>query len=226
MPAVDLADILEELDHEQRVAIFDGLDIERASDTLEELDPKVQRDMIASLKKERAAQLINEMTPGQAADILSVLPWWEIKDILKLLNGETATKIQSILQQQEEKVIDFAVSNCMQFTPDTTVEHVRRGFQRTARKKEVIAYIYVVDAQNTLLGVINLRELLRAEPTSCLKDIMTPKVIILSPGSTLKEASELFARYGFRAIPIKDGNGKMFGVIPYRDVMNLKHLFI
>jgi len=226
MPPVDLADILEELDHNQRVAIFDELDTERASDTLEELDPKVQRDMIASLKKERAAQLINEMTPGQAADLLSVLPWWEVKAILKLLNKDTAGKIQSILQQQEEKAVDFASLNYLQFLPETTVEQARRNFQRSAKNKSAITYIYVVDTEGRLLGVTHLSELLRAEPPELLKDIMTTNVICLSPKSTLKQASEMFARYGFRALPIKDQHGKMLGVIPYRDVMNLKHLFI
>jgi magnesium transporter len=226
MPTVDLADILEELDHNQRVAVFNELDTEKASDTLEELDPKVQRDMIASLKKERAAQLINEMTPGQAADLLSVLPWWEIKSILKLLTKETADKIQSILQQQEEKIIDFSSLNYLNFSPETTVEQVRRGFQRAAKNKSAITYIYVVDAQGRLLGVIDLSELLRAEPEALLKDIMTENVICLSPESTLKEASEMFARYGFRALPIKNKDEKMMGIIPYRDVMNLKHLFI
>lgn len=226
MPPVDLADILEELDHEQRIAIFGELDTEHASDTLEELDPRVQRDMIASLKKERAVQLINEMTPGQAADILSVLPWWEVKSILKLLNNENAVKIRSILEQQEEKVINFAISNYLQFTPDTTVEQVRRVFQRIAKNKDVITYIYVIDLENRLLGVIDLTELLRAEPEAFLKDIMTAKVVSLNTGSTLKETSEMFARYGFRALPITDENNKMLGVIPYRDVMNLKHLFI
>jgi len=227
MPPVDLADVLEELDPEQRVAIFDELDTEHASDTLEELDPKVQRDMIATLKKERAAQLINEMTPGQAADTLSVLPWWEVKSILKLLSNENAAKIQAILEQQEEKVINFAVLDYLQFPPDTTVEQVRRRFQRLAKKKEVIAYIYVVDPQSGILvGVIDLKELLRAEAEALLSDIMSSRVISLKPESTLKEASEMFARYGFRVLPIRDESGKMLGVIPYRDVMNLKHLFI
>lgn len=61
---VDLADILEELEPEQRNIVFDQLDTDHASDTLEEISPNVQRMLIASLKKERVAQLLNEMTPG------------------------------------------------------------------------------------------------------------------------------------------------------------------
>ncbi len=226
MPPIDLADILEELDHEQRVAIFDELETAHASDTLEELDPKVQRDLIASLKKEKAARLINEMTPGQAADILSVLPWWEVKAILKLLNNENAGKIKGILEKQEEKIIDFAATNYLKFTPEKTVLQARRAFQRSAKGKEAIMYLYILDEQGKLLGVIDLKELLIANDEALLKEIMVAKIISLSPESTLKEASEMFARYGFRALPLADASGRMLGVVPYRDVMNLRHLFM
>ena len=60
---VDLADILEELEGGQRVALFNALDAEQASDTLEEVEPRVQRELIRAIEKERAALLINEMSP-------------------------------------------------------------------------------------------------------------------------------------------------------------------
>ncbi len=61
---VDLADILEELEGGQRVALFNALDAEQASDALEEVEPRVQRELIRAIEKERAALLINEMTPA------------------------------------------------------------------------------------------------------------------------------------------------------------------
>ena len=83
---VDLADILEELDPDQRVTIFNKLDTEHASDVLEEIDPSIQRVLVPSLKKEKVAMLIDEMTPGQAADVLAALPFSEADVILKLLD--------------------------------------------------------------------------------------------------------------------------------------------
>ncbi len=227
IPPVDLADILEELNPEQRMAIFGQLETEHASDTLEEIDPNVQRDMIAALNKERAAQLISEMTPGQAADILSVLPWWEVEAILKLLNNrENAMKIMDILKKQEEKIANYAASNFLKFTPDRTALQTRRSFQRAAKGKEAIMYLYILDEQEKLLGVIDLKELLMADENALLKDIMTTNVISLDPDSTLKEAWEMFKRYGFRALPLINGDGKMHGVVPQRDVMNLTHRFV
>jgi magnesium transporter len=223
---VDLADILEELDHDQRVMVFSSLDNEQASDTLEEIEPNVQRDLISSLSKEKVVQLINEMTPGQAADILSVLPSSEAQVILDALNRENAKKIQSIIGKQEEKVINYTTQKILKFSPDTIVEYVQNDYPRHARDKDVIMYIYVVDAQDTLLGVIDLKELLQADDRALLKDIMVENVISLKTESSLKEASQSFARYDFRALPVIDERNRIVGVIPYRDVMNLTHHFL
>ena len=87
-------------------------------------------------------------------------------------------------------------------------------------------YIYVVDDQDVLIGVIDLKELLQADDRALLKDIMIENVISLNTESTLKEASQSFARYDFRALPVTDERNRLVGVIPYRDVMNLTHHFL
>jgi Mg/Co/Ni transporter MgtE len=206
--------------------IFSSLDNEHASDTLEEIEPNVQRDIISSLNREKVVQLINDMTPGQAADILSILPASEAHTILEALNKENGKKIQSIMEKQEEKVIHYTTQKFLKFSPETTVEYVQNDYPRHARGKDVIMYIYVVDARDTLLGVIDLKELLQADDKALLKDVMVENVISLSTESTLKEASQDFARYDFRALPVTDENNRLAGVIPYRDVMNLTHHFI
>jgi len=226
MHPVDLADILEELDREQRVAIFDGLDTEHASDTLEEIDPNVQRDLVFSLTKERVAELIDEMTPGQAADILSVLAWEDAATITKLLSPENASKIESILKKQDENILNFTTQEFLKLPPGLTAGQVEDEFHNLARGKDVIMYLYVVDGQDKLLGVIDIKELLMAKDSDRLGDIMTETIISLNPDNTLKEASAMFARYGFRAIPVTDENGRILGVIHYRDMMNLNHRFL
>ena len=223
---VDLADILEELDHDQRVMVFSSLDHEQASDTLEEIEPHVQRDIISSINRDKVVRLISDMTPGQAADVLAVLPTPDAQGILDALNPDAAKKIQSIVSKQEEKVFHYTTQKILKFSPDTTVEYVQNDYPRHARDKDVIMYVYVVDADDTLLGVIDLKELLQADDRALLKDIMVENVISLHADSTLKEASQSFARYDFRAIPVTDDKNRLVGVIPYRDVMNLTHHFV
>lgn len=223
---VDLADILEELDHEQRLAVFNELETERAADTLEEVEPRVQRDLISSIKKDRAAELINNMTPAQAADILAVLPATDADDILKRINQENAQKVQFLMEKHEENILHFVTSRFIKLPPAITVKQVLDQYREIAKDKDVIMYLYVVGEADKLLGVVDLRELLQASPDDTLEKIMTPNVISLNPENTLLEATEMFSRYSFRAIPVTDHNDTILGVIPYRDIMNLKHRFV
>jgi CBS domain-containing protein/sporulation protein YlmC with PRC-barrel domain len=223
---VDLADILEEMDPDQRVEFFEDLDPEHASDTLEEIDPSVQRDLVESLKVEKVAQLVDQMTTGQAADVLSILSASEANEILKLLDPENAQKIRAIMEHHEENILDFATQDYVAFLPDYTVEKAQDEYRTAARGKDVVMYIYVIDKENQLLGVIDIKELLQAEGNALLKDIMVDNYHNLESNSTLKEAYEMFARYDYRAIPITDDHDKMLGVVTYRDVVGLKHRFV
>ncbi len=224
---VDLADVLEEMEHEHRVKLFEKLDEEKASNTLEEISPNVQRALIASLDKKKVAKLLDVMTPGQAADILSVLPGPDAETIMKSMNKDDLTKIRSILSQHSEHVLNFATQKYLRFPPDETVLMTQESYAIEAEDKDVVMYLYVVDAQEKLLGVIDIKELLQAplKMTTKLQDIMVTDIISLKTTSTLKEASLIFARYSFRALPIVDPDGRIVGVVPYKDVMNLKHLF-
>lgn len=220
---VDLADILEELDSSQRALLLEGLDTEHASDTLEEIDPAVQRDIVFSLSKERVAQLIREMTPGQAADIISVLPAEERRGILRLLEPAQVAKIDEIIEKQDTTILTFATSNFLKCWSETTVEQARNQLRDTAKSMDVVMYFYIVDASDKLLGVIDIKEVFVAQDTEQLKDLMVENVISLNTDSTMKQAADMFLRYGFRALPITDENDMILGVVPYRDVMNLKH---
>jgi CBS domain-containing protein/sporulation protein YlmC with PRC-barrel domain len=220
---VDLADILEEMDSSQRAILLDGLDTEHASDTLEEIDPAVQRDIVFSLSKERVAQLIGEMTPGQAADIISVLPAEERRSILKLLEPAQVAKIDEIIEKQDTTILNFATVNFLKCAPETTVEQARNKLRDAAESMDVVMYFYIVDESDKLLGVIDIKEVFVARDTERLKELMTENVISLNKDSTMKHAADMFLRYGFRALPITDENDIILGVVPYRDVMNLKH---
>jgi CBS domain-containing protein/sporulation protein YlmC with PRC-barrel domain len=222
---VDLADILEELSEEQRLAIFNELETEQASDTLEEIEPRVQRSLISSMDKERVADLIDEMTPAQAADVLSVLPTNEAEEILNLMEHEEAEKIESLLDRQDETIANLATKNFIRFLPDIPADLVIAAYRKVAADADVLDYIYVVDHDGRLHGVVSLPELLMAKPETHLAEIMSTEIISLSLADNIAEAREIFSRYGFHALPVTDENEMILGVIPNRDVMDLVHRF-
>jgi magnesium transporter len=87
-------------------------------------------------------------------------------------------------------------------------------------------YIYVLGAHGALLGVIDIKELLKADPMDKLERIMVTNLVRLNETNTVADASKLFARYGFRAIPMVGEGEVMKGAIPYRDIMELEHRFV
>ena len=222
---VDLADILEELDGDQRMAVFNELEPEHASDTLEEVEPRVQRELITAMKKERAALLINDMSPAQAADILAILPTAEADEILKLIDKESSSQVQRIIDQHDENILLFATQKFMKMPRTMPARDVMINFRDLARDMDVILYVYVTDPDDTLLGVVDLRELLAAEPEHTLDDIMSENVITLNPDETLSDAVNMFARYSFRAIPVTDSLERLMGVVSYHDIKGIKPRF-
>jgi CBS domain-containing protein len=219
---VDLADILEELEGGQRVALFNALDAEQASDTLEEVEPRVQRELIRAIEKERAALLINEMTPAQAADILAILPRDQADAILKLLDRDKSTKVEHIIDKHDEQILLYGSPEIIRLPSTTPAAEVLDRYRELATGKEVVMYVYVTDEVGALKGVVDIRELVAAEPAQTLGDIMTEHVISLPKDATLREAAMLFERYHFRALPITDDNDQLLGAVSSRDVRSLK----
>ena len=220
---VDLADILEELSEEQRLAIFNELDTEQASDTLEEIEPRVQRSLISSMDKERVADLIDEMTPAQAADVLSALPVEEADHILTLMEHTETGKIELLLEKQHETIINLTTKHFIRMLPDMTTDLIIAAFRKFAEDADVVDYIYVVDHDEKLQGVVSLPDLLMAKPESHLKDIMVTQVIGLDETDTIEDAREKFSRYRFDALPVTSADDSIRGVVTYRDIMGLAH---
>jgi len=224
---MDLADIIEELDPEERLTVFNALSDEKASDTLEEIEPRVQREIITSIGDEKAADLIEDMTPAQAADVLSALPAADADDILALIDEkDKAEKIESLMDEHDKSLMDFVTANFIRFTPDATVADVIDHYKDVAKDMDAIWYIYVVTREGKLAGEVNFHTVLRAETTQRLEDIMVSSVKRLWPDDTLGKAAQMFDTYMFRALPVVDEDEMMQGVILYKDVMRLKHTLL
>jgi magnesium transporter len=222
IPPVDLADILEELDTHQRLAVFNQLEAEHASDTLEEIEPRVQRDLIGALDRKRAANLIDEMSPAQAADVLAALPTDSAEELLSLMSRENVPRIRQLIGRHDENILLFATQRYIELPASTPVNEVMMRYREIARNMDVIMYFYVTDEGGKLRGVVDVRELIAAEPQQTLGDVMTDNVITLGSEDTLGDALRAFTRYGFNAMPITDEEQRILGVVSFRDIRGIK----
>lgn len=222
MHPVDLADILEELDSGQRQALFNQLDPEHASETLEEIEPRVQRELMATMQHDRAARLVGEMSPAQAADVLAILPASDADGILALMDAEDASKVRRIVEHHDENILLFTTQEYIRLPPQAVVHQVLTDYRELARDKDVLTYMYIVDEEERLQGVVGLRELVAADPKQTLGGLMTEQIITLHPDETLRDAVHAIARYGLRAIPVVDEQRRLLGVVSDHDVRGLK----
>jgi magnesium transporter len=215
---VDLADIIEELGHEERSQIFDSLDTEKAADTLEEIEPRVQRELIKTVRKERIRDIFTSMTSAQLADLFSILSAEEANKFIDNLDPVKAKKVRAILSQREETIASLVTLTYLAFPGDLTVDDAFERYRKEARDRDVIMYIYVIGAGGILEGVVDIRELLLALPEQLLKDIMVKNVITIDIDDAKDDVVELFKRYYFRAMPVVDSQDHMLGVIRFKDL--------
>jgi Mg/Co/Ni transporter MgtE len=221
LPPVDIVEILEDLDHEQRLTVIHHLEADHASDTLEAIGPNMQREIISSMKKEKVADLIDRMTPGQAADVLSVLTLENQTEIMELMDKENLNKINSILKKRQDTINNLITERYLKAQPDETVQTVQDEYPKRAKGKDEIMYIHVADEDNNLLGIIDVKELLKSDNKALLKDIMNRNIITLEKESSIGEATKMFSRYGFRSLPVIDEDNKIAGIVSQRDIAKL-----
>jgi CBS domain-containing protein len=215
----DLADILEELSGEERMAVFNTLDTETAADTLEEAEPRVQRELVASLRRDRLAELFHTMTPAQIADILEILPRVDAEALKKSLSAEEVRKVSELLDAHDVKLPSLATERFLALPDSALVRQALTRFRSRTKRYDVIMYVYVTTAEGTLKGVVDIRELIQNRSDETLRNIMTEQIVTLAPTDTLADAASEFSKYGFRALPMVDEDRKLLGVVRYKDLL-------
>ncbi len=217
LPPMDLADVLEVMDQEERVKVFHALDNEKAAMVLDEIEPRVQREILAETSAERVEQIFTHLSPAEIAEIIAILPRDGSRQILESLKGDIALKVHQILNEYEVPVAAIAVHRLLLLPGDLTVEEAFKRFRLQAPLCDVTMYVYVIGAEHELRGVVDINELLQADPRSRLEQIMTRTVVVLSPSSLRDEAEALFRKYHFRAIPIVDRSRHVVGAVREKD---------
>ncbi len=216
----DLADILEELSREERISVFNALDSRAAATALEATEPRVQREILASVSAERVAQMFAHLSAVEIADMISALPPDNAQELEKTISGDLASRVHQLVTKHDVPASVFAVRRILKFPGNLTVDETFTRFRKEAPAALVTMYVYVVDAEEHLRGVIDINELLQADPTSRLEDIMTESVVSVPPTAMRGAVEVLFRRYRFRAIPVVDSEGKVIGAVREKDAFS------
>ncbi len=220
LPSEDLADVLEELQGEEQEALFGALDSEKAAETLADAEPRAKRQLVEDLSDERAREIFSEMTVPQLADLFAVLPFDEAQELLELLNAQVGERVRNILSEREPEADDIMSQDYVAMSRGVKVSEVLRNFRQSGREPRSISYIYVVNGDSkTLIGVVDLRELILAPDEAVLGEIMVSPVVTADKDTGREDLVEMFAKYHYRMLPVVDGEDHILGVICYNDIM-------
>jgi CBS domain-containing protein/sporulation protein YlmC with PRC-barrel domain len=216
----DIADIISQVSHKEGATFFKDLDVDVAAEALSELKPETQVDIITGMDTDKAADIIEEMPPDEAADILSDLPVDKAKEILESIEKEEAEDIQELLSHEEDTAGGLMTNVFIAYSPETTVRKAIENFKKDAEEIEIVYYIYVIDADEKLMGVVSLRDMLLADLDAKLSDIMETKLKTVTPETDEMEVAEIISKYNLVALPVVDIEGFMLGIITVDDVLD------
>lgn len=215
----DLAKIVNELDPAQRTEVFETLDLETAAQTLPEAHPDVQADIIESLNDERAADILEEMEPDEAADVLQDLSPDRRQDLLEEMEDEEAEDVKELLEYDEETAGGLMTNEFVSVTRQMTAQETIDLLRELEPDTETIYYVYVVDEDGGLVGVISLRDLIVARPDVKVEQFMVKNVISVRVDGTVEEVAKTMGDYNLLALPVVDDGGRLEGIITVDDAL-------
>lgn len=217
----DSAEVLEEMEPEQQRAVFAQLEHSDAAEVLAYLDADEQAEVVADLPVEHLADILEVMEPDDAADVLAHLPDGQATAVLSDMEDADAAEVQSLLQYDEESAGGLMTSNVVTLRPTATVAQALDLLRQFQPPEELAYYFYVTDADQHLLGVISLQQLVMTAPSTRLQDIMDRHVVSVPVDTDQEQAAQVLAHYGLLALPAVDANGRLVGIITADDVIDV-----
>ena len=219
----DIADILEQLDLEEAGAMLERLDMETAADTLNEVEYPLQSELLSELDPERASDLLERLAPDDAADILADIPHEEAERLLNLMPTNEAQPIRDLLRYGAQTAGGIMTSEIVTLPLTATVDDALTNLRQNSSHLEMIYYLYIVDEEQHLRGVVSLRQLVTAEPDARMQDLMNPDVIKVQIETDQEEVARIIAKYDLLAAPVVDAENHLVGIVTVDDVIDVIH---
>ncbi len=216
----DLASIIDELAPRDRAGILAALDDEAAADAIEEMEPDTQVEVLEDLPPERAADILEEMSPDDAADLVADLSEAARREILPLMEREEADEVNQLLGYPEDSAGGIMTTEFIAIPQHLTAAQTIERLRELEPDAETIYYIYVVDDDGRLSGVLSLRDLIVAKPEARVGDFMIPEPVVVGLLADQDEVAQVVARYNLLAVPVVDEENRLAGIVTVDDAID------
>jgi magnesium transporter len=210
----DAADILEALEEGAAADLITGLDTVEAADVLDEMRPGAAADVLEELSPATAAELIEEMETDQAADILAELEEDVRDEILDAMSDEAAAEVSRLLAYAPDSAGGLMTTEVgvlpLGLSAGEAIEALRRLHDNLGSN---ISYVYVVDEEDRLRGVISFRDLVFARPGQAVEEVMVHNPVSVTADTDREVVGDLVQRYHLLAVPVTDHQQRLLGMV-------------
>jgi magnesium transporter len=222
--AQQLVEVWPELEPEERSGILSLLPRETTAELLVSLSDDEQGELLHALALPALAEVLEELSPDDLTDTLQVVEEKEpelIQKVRSLLGPETRRVADALLGYHEEEAGGLMTPEFVSVRESMTATQVLDFLRRVHPNAETIYYLYVVDANDRLLGVLSLRELIVSPPDTRVADIMDPDVVSVRTDTDQEDVARIVADYNFSVLPVVDPDRRLVGIVTVDDVLDV-----
>ncbi len=218
----DLKETWRILDPEERIEAFVELERAEAEEFFLDLPARDQADLLMAMSPPQRRSWIRLLPPDDAADAIQAADEAARDALLDLLDGPTRAEVQALLAYAEDDAGGLMNPRYARVRPDVSIDEAISYLRKQARDKtENFYYVYVIDPDQKLLGVVSLRDLFTAQPDKKVRDILAGAVVVAHENMDQEELSRLFAEHDLQAIPVVDAEGRMKGIVTVDDIVDV-----
>ena len=221
MKPFDIAAVFENLQDEKMPILFRILPKELAAETFVEMDDETQEFLIHGFSDSELKEVVDELFVDDAVDLIEEMPANVVKRILRQADKDMRKQINELLKYPEDSAGSIMTTEFIVLRPDMTAEMAIKRIRRTGVDKETIYTCYVTDANNKLIGITTVKDLLLAEDDELVKSIMEENVISVTTLADQEQVAQMFSNYNFLALPVVDNENRLVGIVTIDDAIDV-----
>ena len=186
-----------------------------------EIDENEYKQFLQEMDTTYAADMISYMFVDNAVDVLKELDKSQAVSYLTLMDKAAATEIKALLHYEEYTAGSIMTTEYVTIPQNSTVRSAMTILRNEAPKAETIYYVFVVDDDNRLTGVVSLRDLIIAHEDTLISSIMSERVVSALVSDDQEEVARTIKDYNFLAIPVVDFQQHILGIITVDDIIDV-----
>lgn len=189
-------------------------------DVIEEDEEDVE-EYLTEMKPNYVASMLSEMYTDNAVDTLNQLDKTSVAKYLSLMDKDSAREIKELLHYEDETAGSIMTTEYVSIVANQTIRSAMYLLKNEAKAAETIYYVFVVDPENVLVGVISLRDLIVNDDEMMIADVMNERVIAVKVGDDQEDVARTIRDYDFLAVPVTDYEDRLLGIVTVDDIIDV-----